>query len=279
MTASPAADPRLTPANGRVADISLKGRVTAERFTAGHPARVSAPVADLLAEPGGRRERQLLHGWPVTVYEERAGHAFLRSERDGYVGHVATSALGPLLVATHLVAARATHLYTAPDIKSPERAHLSFGALLSVTGTEGAFARTAEGFVPQCHLRPCAMPLDDPVAVARMHLGVPYLWGGNSVLGIDCSGLVQAALMACGIACPGDSDLQERGVGTPLIPAGDLRAGDLVFWRGHVGLMADDVTLIHANATHMAVVAEPLATARSRILALTGHDITSCRRP
>lgn len=276
---NPVRDPRLTPANRRVADLSLMGLVRAERFIEGQAARVIAPVADLLAEPGGRRERQLLHGWPVTVYEEHQGHAFLRSDRDGYVGHVAIAALGPPLEPTHMVAGAATHLYSAPDIKRAERAHLSFGALLAVTGVDGEFAATAGGFVPRCHLRPCDAPLDDPVAVARLHLGVPYLWGGNSVQGIDCSGLVQAALMACGIACPGDSDLQAAGVGTALPPEAGLQAGDLIFWRGHVGLMADGASLIHANATHMAVVEEPLATARARILAMTGQDVTDRRRP
>jgi cell wall-associated NlpC family hydrolase len=265
-------DRRLTPANGRVAHAALRGRVAAERFVEGRAARLAVPLADLCAAAEGARDRQLLLGAAVTVLEERDGWAFVQAAADGYVGWLPAAALGEGPAPTHRVAAAATHLYPAPDLKRRERARLSLGAALAVTGAEGAFLETPQGWVPAVHLRPLEAPEADPVAVAERLLGTPYLWGGNSRDGIDCSGLVQAALFACGRPCPGDSDLQEAGLGTTLPPGAELVRGDLVFWKGHVGWMADAATLLHANAHHMAVAAEPLAGAAARIAAAGGGD-------
>lgn len=266
MTAS-AGDRRLTPWNGRVAHVALRGRVAAELFTEGEAAGVAVPLADLCAAPGGRRDRQLLLGAAFTVLERRDGWAFGQAAADGHVGWLPVAALGEAVVPTHRVAAAATHLYPAPDLKTRETARLSLGARLAVTEAEGAFLRCAQGWVPAVHLRPLAEPEDDPVAVAGRLVGTPYLWGGNSRDGIDCSGLVQAALWACGRPCPPDSDLQRAALGRPLPEGAPARRGDLAFWTGHVGWMADGRTLLHANAHHMAVAAEPLATAAARIAA------------
>lgn len=272
-------DRRLTPANGRVAALRLKGLVEAERFTEGRPAAVAVPVADLLAAPEGARDRQLLLGAAVTVHEERGGWAFVEAARDGYVGYLPAGALGPPLAATHIVAVPATHLYPAPDIKARETAHLSFGARLRVVSAAGAFYETETGaFVPRVHLRPANRPFTDPATVAQLFFGAPYLWGGNAIGGIDCSGLVQAAHLACAIPCPGDSDLQEAALGQPLPEDEPLRRGDLVFWRGHVAMAVDGATLIHANAHHMAVAYEPVAEAIARIAAQGGGAVTSRRR-
>lgn len=260
-------DRRLTPWNGRVAHVSLRGQVAAERFVEGAPAAVAAALTDLCAAPGGARDRQLLMGAPFAVLERRDGWAFGIGGDDGHVGWVEAAALGPPARPSHRVAAPATHAYPAPDLKTRETGRLSLGARLEVTAAEGAFLRCAAGWVPAVHLRPEETPETDPVAVAERLLCTPYLWGGNSRDGIDCSGLVQAGLWACGRPCPADSDLQRAALGRPLAAGEAPRRGDLVFWTGHVGWMADAETLLHANAHHMAVVAEPLAEAATRIAA------------
>lgn len=269
-------DRRLTPANGRVAAAHLRGQVAAARYVQGEAAEVAAPVADLLAAPEGARDRQLLLGEAVTVYERRGGWAFVQAAKDGYTGYVAEAALGPPGMPTHRVAARATHLYPAPEMKTRERMGLSHGVRLEVTGEAGRFVETPLGFVPRVHVAPLETPEADPVAVAERFLGAPYLWGGNAAFGIDCSGLVQAALTACAIACPGDTDMQE-GLGAPA--AGPPRRGDLLFWTGHVALVRDGETLIHANAHHMAVTIEAIAAVTARIAAAGEGPVTAHRRP
>lgn len=269
-------DPRLTPANGRVALLSLRGQVEAAAFVAGEWATVAAPIADIREGPGGKRMRQALYGERVLVLERAAGSAFVQAERDLYVGYVAEPELGPDSSASHWVAAPATHLYHHPDIKRGEAAALSLGARLRVKGpadgpVAGRFVETDQGlFAIAQHLRPLGQWEGDPVAVAARLIGTPYLWGGNSRSGIDCSGLVQAALLACGIACPGDSDLQRQALGTALPDDAALQRGDLLFWPGHVALVAGPDALIHATAHAMAVVEEGLTSALARIAAQAG---------
>lgn len=270
-------DRRFTPANGRVAHVSLRGRVQAARFTEGAARSVCAPVADLRESPDGARDRQLLFGDLVLLLEERDGFGFVWSQKDGYAGYVALAALGPEIRPTHWVAAPATHLYAAPDIKAPEVMALPFGARLAVE-PNGVFAETADGgFVPSVHLKPVGAFYTDPVAVAEMFLGTPYLWGGNSRQGLDCSGLVQAALMACGQDCPPDSDMQMH-LGAEIAPEAPLVRGDLLFWAGHVALVVDRGTLIHANAHHMAVAHEPTDAAIARIAAQGDGPVIARRR-
>jgi cell wall-associated NlpC family hydrolase len=271
-------DRRLSPANGRVAAARLKGQVEAEAYVEGQAARVGVPVADLLSAPDGRRDRQLLYGELVTVYEERSGFAFVEARRDGYCGYVALTALGAPADATHIVSVPATHLYPAPDLKRAEVASLSFGARLRIVSGSGAFFETDLGlFIPKPHLRPANKPFTDPASVAQLFFGVPYLWGGNSIRGIDCSGLVQAACLACGIDCPGDSDLQCASLGVALPDEAPLARGDLVFWKGHVAMAVDPETFIHANAHAMAVSYEPVSVAVERIGA-EGHPVVARRR-
>ncbi len=259
-------DRRLTPANGRVAAARLIGQVVADRFTEGEARCVAVPVADLLAAPGGARDRQVLYGEGVIAYDTQDGWAFVEARRDGYVGYVAATALHDPVQATHAVCVPASHLYPAPDIKRSETMRLSFGSRLRVVSAAGDFFETERGlFVPKPHIRPANRPFADPATAAQLLFGVPYLWGGNSVWGIDCSGLVQAALLAAGQPCPGDSDLQALGAGQPLDPAASMARGDLLFWAGHVAMAVDGATLIHANAHHMAVAYEPLAATVVRI--------------
>ena len=271
-------DPRLTPSNGRIAEDGWQDRVDSDRYVAGDWAAVAVPLTDLRCAPEGARDRQLLLGERFLILETVDGWSFGRADRDGYVGYVAGDDLRKDGGATHMVAARSTHLYPEADIKSPETAALSFGSRLTIAHEHRAFFETAGGaFVPKPHLRPLDQPFRDPVTVAQLFFGTPYLWGGNSAFGIDCSGLVQAALLACRIACPGDSDLQE-GLGHALPEDSPLRRGDLLFWRGHVAMAVDGETLIHANAHHMAVAYEPLGAAVARIEAQGGGRVTARRR-
>lgn len=271
-------DRRLTPFSGRVALEGLRGKVDASAFTKGEAAAIALPLVDLLAEPAGARDRQLALGAAVTVVDRRDGWAFVQARRDHYCGWLPEAALYPAITPTHWVAAPASHAYSGPKVQAAELFALPMGAALHVTATDGAFARTQVGYVPTAHLRRMDDRFDDPAEVALTLLGSPYLWGGNSRAGVDCSGLVQLAFHACGRDCPGDSDLQ-REIGQPLPEDAALRRNDLVFWKGHVALMLDAATLIHANGHSMSVATEPLATATTRIADQGGGPVTARRRP
>lgn len=271
-------DPRLTPANPRIAAAHLQGVVEAPLYVEGTEKMIAVACADLLSAPHGRRERQLLMGERVLMYEERAGWAFVQAEKDGYVGYLPVNQLEERRPATHWVISRASHLYNEPDFKSHERMGLSMGSQFRVIGETGRFYETPLGYVPRPHMAPLDRLAHDPVEVAERYLGVPYLWGGNSIWGIDCSGLVQAACVACAIPCPGDSDMQETATGKLLPEDAKLRRGDLLFWKGHVAIVAGRGMLIHANAHHMAVAVEPVDEAIGRIEAQGDGLVTSRRR-
>jgi hypothetical protein len=241
--------------------------------------QVAAPVVDIEDQPGGARQRQLLFGEPVQPLELSDAHMKVRALRDGYTGYVRRDLLSSPSTATHKVMALATHLYERPDMKSRDVASLSFGAKVTVLGEEGRFSRTREGlYVPTMHLVPAHRKFRDPAAVAELFLGTPYLWGGNSRLGLDCSGLVQAACIACGIACPGDTGDQSRQLGEPTPVTGGRRRGDLIFWEGHVGMLVSDTQMIHATAGFMSTVYEPLDDAIKRIRDQGDGHVTARRR-
>lgn len=271
-------DPRITPANARVAALSLKGKVTAASFVAGWTRLVAAPVASLCEQPEGARAREVLRGAEVTVFEDHEGWSFVQAVRDGYVGYLRSDALHDGPAPDAFVNVRATHAYTAPDIKTPEITSLSFGSRVKVLQQEDRFTRTDTGYIPSCHLAPLGTLAGDPVTVATLLMGTPYLWGGNSAFGIDCSGLVQAACLACGVDCPGDSDMQASGLGQPVTDGSPPRRGDLLFWKGHVALVSGPDTILHANAHHMAVAYEGLTEAVLRIKAQGGGAVTAHRR-
>lgn len=277
-------DPRALKSNGRVAHISLRGQVTADRFVQGEVRRIVHPLTDLLRGPDGARERQLLLGERFCVLDEEDRHAFGFADRDGYVGYVHQDALvAGAPEPSHIVAVPRSYAKGKPALKSTEPVTLlAFGARLAVGEVVGGWARVeragADWFVPAAHLAPADTVWDDHLSLAQSFLGTPYLWGGNSAYGIDCSGLVQAVLLACGIACPGDSDQQARAIGSAL-PATALAArGDLYFWGDHVGIVADPGILLHANAHAMAVALEPLGSAIERIRAQGDGEVTARRR-
>ena len=269
-------DRRLHPTNGRVAHASLEGRVAAERFTEGEPARVTALVADLLSRPGVR-ERQLLFGEDFLVLDREGSFAFGRSGRDGYVGWLLAAALGAPAEATHWLAVPASHAYAGPSIKDRELGLLSLGARFTVVAETEKFLVTDLGWhIPRPHLRPLGDWHADPVTVAEGLLHTPYLWGGNSRSGIDCSGLVQMSCLACGLPCPADSDMQ-RALGRELEPEEPVRRGDLLYWKGHVAWVADERRMLHANAHSMSVAYEDMAGGLARIEA-AGTPLLSRRR-
>lgn len=270
-------DPRLHPATRRIAHVSLAGR-TDLPLTTGEEMALARPLTDLLASPGGARERQLVLGAGFVVVDRTADHAFGFAIRDGYCGWLPETALGRPPRPTHWVATPGTHLYEGPRVQNPDLAALPMGARLEVTAITGAWAETPAGYVPTSHLMALVQHHMDPVAVAEMFLHTPYLWGGNSRAGLDCSGLVQVAFHACGLACPGDSDLQE-GLGEEIGPEASLRRGDLLFWRGHVAMVVDETRMIHANGHTMSVAYEPIAQGVARILAQGGGPVTHRRRP
>jgi cell wall-associated NlpC family hydrolase len=269
-------DRRLTPFSGRVALASLRGEVAAP-FTEGEAALITQPLADLLDAPGGARQRQLLMGAAVTLIDRDRGHVFLQAQRDSYCGWVREGAVGHGPEPTHWVVAPATHLYSEPVVQAPETATLSLGARVAVTGSWGAWVSIPQGYVPVAHLRPIGQWAPDPVSVAESLLGTPYLWGGNSRNGIDCSGLVQLALHAAGRDCPGDSDMQMQ-MGRGLAPNETLRRGDLVFWKGHVALVVNPDVLVHANGSTMSVAYEGIREAVSRISAGGGGLVQARQR-
>jgi len=278
-------DPRVTPARADLAAKELEGKVAAARYVAGEVYEVIEPQAPLRGEPSHDAPllTEALKGERVTIYEKNAeGWAWGQLAADRYVGWLSANALAPPgAPPTHKVAALRTLVFPGPSIKLAPLEALPLGARVAVARREERMAVTQSGgYLPEVHLAPIDVYEADFVAVAERFLGVPYLWGGKTTLGLDCSGLVQIALAACGISCPRDSDMQEEALGSPIAAAtdrSDLKRGDLVFWTGHVAIVRDRANFLHANAFHMAVAIEPIGDAIARIRG-AGGEITSVRR-
>lgn len=236
------------------------------------PAQVRAGAVPVREAPlvDARLATQALHGEVLDLFHEEHGFVLAQCRRDRYVGWVAREGLSDtLLNPTHRIATVGTHAYAAPDLKSPAQVMLGLGARVSVTGIDGDWRHCAgAGWVHRRHLTLVSAVVEDPVTVAERFLHTPYLWGGRSRLGLDCTGLTQQAFEAAGVLLPRDSDMQFAWCGADIEnwrSPGTLRRGDLVFWKGHVGIMTDADHLLHANAWHMAVANEPVADAITRI--------------
>ena len=273
-------DPRITPARPDLAAKHLEGKVEAVRFAQGEDYEVidaQAPVRRA-PSPDAPLDTEALLGERVTIYEfNDEGWAWGQLAADGYVGWLPANALlKPRAAPTHKVTALRTLAFPGNSIKAPPVAAPPLGSRLSVLRQQDRFAVANIGFLPAGHLAPLDHAEADFVAVAERFLGTPYLWGGKTNYGLDCSALVQVALNACGVSCPRDSDMQERALGTPVDPA-RLRRGDLVFWKGHVAIVHDEASFVHANGFHMQVAIEPIAEAIARIAA-AGSPVTSTRR-
>jgi cell wall-associated NlpC family hydrolase len=273
-------DPRITPARPDLAAERLRGKVKAERYAPGEIQEVTAGIAPVRKAPSHDAPllTEALRGEQVTVYEtDDEGWSWGQLEEDGYVGWLPAAALlAPGPGPTHKVAVPRTLLFPSADVKAPPADALPMGARVAILRIQDAFAVSPGGFLPARHLVPLSHTETDFVAVAERFLGTPYLWGGKSSLGLDCSGLVQVALTAAGVKCPRDTDMQENALGKSISLAG-LQRGDLIFWKGHVAIALGRNSMIHANAFHMQVAIEPVAEAIARIAA-AGSTVTSVRR-
>ncbi|MCX5580682.1 C40 family peptidase [Kaistia terrae] len=274
-----------------LADARLRGHVEAERFVEGDLRRIVVPSTPMRRAPRSDAliDSEALMGELVRVFEQTAeGWAWVQLETDAYVGYVSSDALGPVdPVPTHRVTALRTFVYSAADLKFPPVAALSMGSLLALgqeaetRGTQYRWLADFSGAVVARHVTAVDEAFDsDFVRVAERFLETPYLWGGRSSLGLDCSGLVQLSLAATGVPVPRDTALQESAIGSQVESGldGELRRGDLLFWNGHVGILRDPATLLHASGFQMAVVSEPLSDVLARYNR-AGIAVTSVRRP
>ena len=270
------ADRRVTPARPDLAAAHLRGKVDAPRFVEGEKFAVGIGRASLKVRPSddAAQDSELLFGEVFTVYDRDSGWAWGQATNDLYVGYVRENCLAKPFASEAKVSALMAPVFSSADLKTPVRDLLPMNAMVPVAGRDGDYVDIGAGFVHQRHLAPEAEK--DFVAIAERFLGVPYVWGGKAAAGLDCSGLIQTALQAVGKAAPRDTDMMEKALGEG-IALGAVRRGDLVFWKGHMGVMLDESRLLHANAFHMMVAIEPLADALARIDAVAG-PVTAVKR-
>ena len=279
-------DRRVTPARPDRAAAHLKGQIEAPLFVEGVRKIVFDGSADMRRQPypDAPLDTEALHGEIFIEYEcDDEGWSWGQLERDSYVGFVPSKALTlDEAVPTHRVSVLRSFLYGGPSIKLPPMAALSLGSRVTIVDYKDQFAITHRGHcLIADHLVTIDHHEDDYVSIAERFIGIPYYWGGKTSVGLDCSGLIQIALDAIGQSAPRDSDMQEKQLGRALELDDSLSAlkrGDLIFWKGHVGVMRDADTLLHASGHHMLVVSEQLREAVSRIAAKNAGPITSIKR-
>jgi cell wall-associated NlpC family hydrolase len=270
------ADRRVTPARADLAAAHLRGKVDAPRYTDGETLSIAMGRASLRVRPSddAAQDSELLFGEGFTVYDRANGWAWGQAANDLYVGYVRENALAKPFSTEAKVSALQAPVFAAADLKTPVRELLPMNAAVPVVARDGDYVHIGAGFVHQRHLAP--QTEKDFVTIAERFLGVPYVWGGKTVAGLDCSGLIQTALQATGKTAPRDTDMMEKALGESVAVEA-ARRGDLVFWKSHMGVMLDDKRLLHANAFHMLVAVEPLVEAMARIAAVAG-PVTSVKR-
>ena len=271
-------DPRLTPANEIVACSTLKGKIKHSNFVEAKNYQINVPFVDLLGSPDGKRNRQLIYGSKVKYFSAAKGWAFIQNTYDNYVGYVPESTIASETQKTHIVTAPLAHVFMEPNIKSKNIEILPLAARVSGEMIENGFLETELGWISVSQLKRKTELSKDPVEVSKLLQNAPYLWGGNTTLGIDCSGLIQISLLLCGIDCPGDSDQQMNTLGQNIDIGSPRKKGDILFWKGHVAWALNERQILHANAYHMATVIEEANEAIERIKKQDNNSVIAHKR-
>ncbi len=271
-------DPRVTPANETVACSTLKGKIKHANFVEAKNYQVNVPFVDLLGSPNGKRNRQLIYGSKVKYFSAAKGWAFIQNTYDSYVGYVPESTIASETQKTHIVTAPLAHVFMEPNIKSQNIEILPLAARVSGEVLENGFLETELGWISVLQLKRKTEISKDPVEVSKLLQNAPYLWGGNTTLGIDCSGLIQISLLLCGIDCPGDSDQQMNTLGQNIDIGSPRKKGDIIFWKGHVAWALNERQILHANAYHMATVIEEANEAIERIKKQDNNSVIAHKR-